>query len=224
MNTLFWVRHGENPANLTTEFSCRRVDYSLTAKGRLQAQQTAAYFRTQPRIDALYCSPMRRTVETAEIIGQALRLAPIAVEDLREINVGDLEEAIPDAANWARHDAVMAAWVAGQTELAFPGGESALALHARMNAGLMQVAGEGDGRRLLVIGHGGALWVHLPFLCPGVSYSTLGENHNCSVTELAVRRGATGLTGRLLRYGDVSHLTGFAADLVSALPDAGAFP
>ena len=41
MNHLYLVRHGENVANLTKEFSCCKVDYSLTAKGVLQAQQTA---------------------------------------------------------------------------------------------------------------------------------------------------------------------------------------
>jgi broad specificity phosphatase PhoE len=39
------VRHGENPANLNNEFSYKLVDYSLILKGRLQAQQTAEYFR-----------------------------------------------------------------------------------------------------------------------------------------------------------------------------------
>jgi probable phosphoglycerate mutase len=33
MNTIYLVRHGENPANLTKEFSCRHVDYPLTEKG-----------------------------------------------------------------------------------------------------------------------------------------------------------------------------------------------
>ena len=37
MNRIYLVRHGENTANLTKEFSHRRVDYSLTPKGILQA-------------------------------------------------------------------------------------------------------------------------------------------------------------------------------------------
>ena len=39
MNRLFLLRHGENQANLTTEFSCWKIDYPLNEKGRQQAWQ-----------------------------------------------------------------------------------------------------------------------------------------------------------------------------------------
>ena len=41
MQRVFLIRHGENQANLTKEFSYRLVDYPLNAKGILQARQTA---------------------------------------------------------------------------------------------------------------------------------------------------------------------------------------
>ena len=44
MTTLYLVRHAENQANLTKEFSHRLVDDALRPKGRLQAEQTAAFF------------------------------------------------------------------------------------------------------------------------------------------------------------------------------------
>lgn len=40
MNIIYLVRHGENKANLTKEFSYKKVDYPLTPKGVIQAQQT----------------------------------------------------------------------------------------------------------------------------------------------------------------------------------------
>ena len=44
MNTLYLIRHGENLANITKEFSHRLVDYSLTPKGRKQlAVQTTKW-------------------------------------------------------------------------------------------------------------------------------------------------------------------------------------
>ncbi|MCB0198167.1 MAG: histidine phosphatase family protein, partial [Anaerolineae bacterium] len=66
-HNFYLVRHGENPANITKEFSYRDVDYSLTPKGVLQAQQTAAHFRNVP-VDAVVASPLKRTRETAAII------------------------------------------------------------------------------------------------------------------------------------------------------------
>ena len=71
MHTIYWVRHGENKANITKEFSYKYVDYSLTPKGIQQAQQTARFFRNK-NIQTIYTSPLKRAVETAEIIARAL--------------------------------------------------------------------------------------------------------------------------------------------------------
>ena len=59
MNTIYLVRHGENRANLTKEFSYKVVDYSLTPKGALQAQQTAQFFQDK-QIHEVYTSPLKR--------------------------------------------------------------------------------------------------------------------------------------------------------------------
>src|SRR5215469_717130 len=39
--TVWYIRHGENPANLTGELSCRTVDYPLTGHGVEQATALA---------------------------------------------------------------------------------------------------------------------------------------------------------------------------------------
>ena len=59
MTHLYLIRHGENLANLTKEFSYRKVDYSLTPKGKLQAEQTARTLQDRG-IAAVYSSPLRR--------------------------------------------------------------------------------------------------------------------------------------------------------------------
>src|SRR5512145_1505714 len=109
-NHVYWVRHGENLANITKEFSSRHVDYSLTPKGVLQAQQTGAYFKDKS-IDALYSSPLKRAAETAAIIGAAIGLPVTVIEGFREIDVGELEREPPTAENWAFHDRVFRAWL-----------------------------------------------------------------------------------------------------------------
>lgn len=103
MNYLYWVRHGENPANIAKQFSCRLVDYPLTPKGVLQAQQTADYFRDKA-IHEVYASPLKRAVQTAEIIAAPLELAVHTVEHFREVNVGTLESQPPTAEVWTFHD------------------------------------------------------------------------------------------------------------------------
>ena len=81
---LFLIRHGESANNALADTSQRVADPELTAKGRAQIEQVAAYLaeglhlnpaeRTEDRpfLDRLYCSPMIRTLHTAQAIGQAL--------------------------------------------------------------------------------------------------------------------------------------------------------
>ncbi len=220
MNRIYWVRHGENRANLTLEFSHRRVDYPLTPKGVLQAQQTAEYFVDRD-IHEIYSSPLKRTVETAGIIGARLNLSVVVVENLREIDVGELEGQPPSAELWAQHNKVLDDWFAGRSEVAFPGGEDHRMLRARVRAALEQIVDRKSGRNIIVVGHGGTLAMTLPDLYPLVDRNWLRHAavHNCSITEILVRRQDDGLEGELLTWSSCAHLSGTAADLVPGTLD-----
>jgi len=61
------IRHGENKANITREFSCKTVDYPLTEKMRIQAKQTAEALANL-KIDKIVSSPLLRAKQTAEAI------------------------------------------------------------------------------------------------------------------------------------------------------------
>jgi broad specificity phosphatase PhoE len=218
MNRLFLVRHGENRANLTREFSYKLVDYSLNARGILQAQQTAAYFKDKP-IHAVYSSPLKRAVETADIIGQALGLPVTVIEQFREINVGQLEGQEPTAEQWAFHDRIFYAWLAGDPTPKFPGGEDYGELLDRMQAGIRQALAGRDGQNVIVVGHGGNTTVTLKDICANVDTDCLlrASNPNCSITEIVFENGHG--PGELIRWASADHLHGEAANalrLVSA--------
>src|SRR6266536_1904048 len=68
---LYLVRHGQSEANVTWEFSYRRVDPPLTERGLRQVNATAEYLASLD-VDGLYSSPMTRALQTAEIFGRAL--------------------------------------------------------------------------------------------------------------------------------------------------------
>ena len=154
MNLIYLLRHGENVANLTKEFSCRKIDYSLTPRGILQSQQTAAFFQTQA-IDAIYASPLKRAVETATIVANALMLPVTTLEELREIDVGPLEEATDLTAAWKFHNGILQAWFIGDPDARFPQGENQHDLIRRMRSALQQAVHGRDGQRILLVGHGG---------------------------------------------------------------------
>ncbi len=115
MNRLLLVRHGENRANLTKELSHRLIDYPLTAKGKLQAEQTAAYLSAYP-VTQVFTSPLKRARETAEIITAELAVSVRVLEPFRELNVGTLEVEPPTAASWQLHDEIVWAWATGDAE------------------------------------------------------------------------------------------------------------
>lgn len=222
MNRVFLVRHGENRANLTKEFSFKLVDYPLTEKGRIQATQTAVFFRGRS-IQAIYSSPLKRASETAQIIAAALDLPVTILEQFREVDVGSLELKPPTAEAWEEHNKVIQAWFEGHTNRRFPGGENYYELLARMQAGLEQVLDGLQNHNLIIVGHGGIFTFTLPYICPQVGPEDLRyvENHNCSITEILIDSQNGKLQGDLIRYADTRHLSGQAAELVSGVPKMG---
>jgi len=224
MNHLYLVRHGENPANLTKEFSFRSVDYSLTPKGRMQALQTGQFFR-QKRIDAVYSSPLKRAAETAEIICAEVGLPFTVLEDLREVNVGALEGQKPTAELWEQHDAILKAWKNGQSDVSFADGEDHLSLCRRMRCALQTMTSDRVDANILAVVHGGLLALTLKDLCPAADWGEIlnRPNSNCSITEYEVENGPEGLHCRLLAWASTSHLHGEAAILEPGTPRPNSF-
>lgn len=206
-NTIFYVRHGENPANLTREFSHRLVDYSLTETGRRQAERTAAHFQRQ-RIDAIYSSPLKRARETAEIIARRLTMPVSIVEQFREVNVGSLDgQASPEL--WKLHDSIFEDWlVRGNMDSRFPEGETLTELIARMHDGLQTVLAGRDGQRILVVAHGGILVASMRALCPDVTLADMEPLHvaNCAITEMEIETGDNLHVGTLRGWARCTHL------------------
>jgi broad specificity phosphatase PhoE len=175
---VFWARHGENVANLTRTLSYRVFDGDLTDAGRQQARdlgERLAAAAGGDRIGLLVCSPLRRARQTADIVGRRLRL-PVAMEldDLREVNVGDLDGR-SDSRAWEIYARVLGAWRAGDASARFPGGENRDELCARLLRALTVVTSIATGAvadgaapgRSLVVAHGANLRAALPGLTGG---------------------------------------------------------
>lgn len=217
---LFLVRHGESLSNLTKEFSFREIDYSLTPKGVLQSEQTAEHFAIY-RINAIYTSPLKRAQETAQVLGARLSLANHVVEAFREVNVGNLEGAPPDAESWALYDRVVKEWYSGNTGETMPGGESLDQLAERFMVGITEILGEAAGGTVVVVGHGGMFTFALPALCPSLEPAwreAVKECPNCSITEVSVKIVGGRPVGELVEWASADHLYSEAADLVNAFP------
>lgn len=219
MTHLYLIRHGENLANLTKEFSYRKVDYSLTPKGKLQAEQTAGLLQDRG-IAAVYSSPLRRAFETAEQLATRLGQDVVVMEQFRELNVGDLEGQPPTPEAWLAHNEVLRAWRRGELDTAFPGGENFWAVWQRVSDGYRQVIAAHPHQAVAIFAHGGVFATTVKALCPDVDLAQLlrQENHNCSITEVEAELRDGSLHGQLLQWAACTHLSGEAAELVSGTP------
>src|SRR5437870_3761004 len=96
------IRHGSTILAAEDRFA-GSVDVELSDEGRGQAEGLSKRLADET-IAAVYCSPMKRTWETASIVARPHRLTPITREEIREINHGrwetmrraDVEEKYPE--------------------------------------------------------------------------------------------------------------------------------
>jgi 2,3-bisphosphoglycerate-dependent phosphoglycerate mutase len=213
-NTLYLVRHGENPANVRREFSYRKVDYNLTEKGVRQAEQTARYFaamHTERSIDAIYSSPLKRARQTAEIIGAAMGHAVTTIEELREINCGNFDGVPPTDEMWAHHDQILRSWRDGDHDARFPGGEDFHELRARARVALGQAVDGRAGQTIVMVTHGGIVGASLSDICPELDHELVWSvpNRNCAITELELHSEDADVAnawGVLKRWAASDHL------------------
>jgi broad specificity phosphatase PhoE len=225
-NRLYLVRHGENPANINKVFSSRIVDQSLTAKGILQARQTATYFeqmgisRERWVRHSVFCSPLRRAAETAEIIADQLGLGVNVMENFREIDVGSLEESPATAADWSFYRRVVDDWYDGKNESCFPRGEDYYDLWTRTETGLLEITQDVADNHIIVVGHGGIMTLTLKDLCPQIDIDWLRSTgwDNCAITEIDLHKQGDQLHGKLVSWNAHDHLAGVAAELIPGIP------
>jgi len=86
---LYLVRHGATPLSAEDKFSGAANVY-LSDEGRSQAVHLAQRLKDD-NLNAIYASPLDRTMETANILAKHHKTSPIAREGLREISHGHWE-------------------------------------------------------------------------------------------------------------------------------------
>jgi broad specificity phosphatase PhoE len=134
---LVLVRHGEPD----WERGKATGDPGLTELGRLQAARTAALLKRYP-IDVIYCSPLQRALETAEIVGGAQQLKPLVIDDLEEIQapaLRNLSQAEVDS-----YFAAAARRTLQERWTGFPSGESFRHFHKRVSSAIETILGHYD--------------------------------------------------------------------------------
>jgi broad specificity phosphatase PhoE len=223
---LLLARHGQSVWNEVRRFQ-GGTDVALSALGRRQAEALGRAVRGR-RIAAAYVSPMQRAFETATIALAGTRVPLVALDELRELSLGEWEGFTVDEVS-AREGDPYRRWVRAPLDCPPPGGESLPDVSRRVLCAIDRIAtahstdrgprngpqspqrsglpgeavaplGSAREEEVLVVAHGGVISVYACHLL-GCSFNTMWRLRvdNCSLTTVE--------PPRLVTLNDTSHLT-----------------
>jgi len=184
---LLLVRHGETNWNRERRFQ-GHADPPLNGTGREQARTLADELAGEG-IEFVYTSDLARARETAEIVAERLGAGIVALQALREIDVGEwegltwpeIEDRYPEGARaWREHGF---GWTSGETYDQ---------LGERVVPALRRIAADHPSQRVLVVGHGGTIRATKAFI-EGVSVPESRSRSrpigNCEVLRVVTEDG-----------------------------------
>ena len=138
MAELILIRHGKTAGNLLGRYIGSRTDEPLCDEGR---EELAG--KQLPEVERLYVSPMKRCVETAEILWPGFdRKKMQKVTDLRECDFGDFENKNYKELSGNRD---YQAWIDSNGTLPFPNGEAMDAFKSRCREAFAHIVEEVSG-------------------------------------------------------------------------------
>jgi len=143
------VRHGQTEWNVGDRFR-GRADITLNDTGVDQARRVGVALAADP-IDAVYASPLNRTMHTAEYIVGAR--APIVPDPaLMDIDYGDWQ-------GWTKDEAAQRApelyqlWLKSPEQVRFPNGERLVDVRDRAMRSIEMWGRKHDGQSVLLVTH-----------------------------------------------------------------------
>jgi isoleucyl-tRNA synthetase len=149
-NRYWLLRHPESETNQAGILSTSEDKYPLTLKGKKELEKVLPKLKKQ-KIDLIFASPVRRTKETAEIVGQALGKKPVYCPELREREIGVFEEKpVSDYRSFFKNKLER---VTHSPEK----GETGLETKMRMYRFLQKIDRQYKGKNILFISHQGPL-------------------------------------------------------------------
>ncbi|MEA1884245.1 MAG: histidine phosphatase family protein [Thermotogota bacterium] len=167
----------QSEANKLNVFSNTGYQHGLTPIGKQQAFSVLNQLQSmgiQPK--AIYSSPLKRAVETAEIIAKGFELPYEKTPELIEFSVGFLEGKSSDE-DWYQFKLLWDEWfLNNNNSYQIEGGESLTDVVTRVNSFLNRLKEVYQPEDILfLIGHGGTFKAILLFLDESVSRKSLRD-------------------------------------------------
>lgn len=199
---LYLLRHGETESSRFDTF-CGELNPQLTSEGEQMAQAFADQYVSLPW-QAVFVSPMRRTIATAQPFCQATGLDMQLREGLKEVNFGKWENMTKPQVEAAFRDD----YVRWLTEPAWnppTDGETAVQVASRAALVISEIQENYPDGNVLVVAHKSTLRIVLCNLL-GIDLGRYRDRIHLPVASVSLVR--FDLHGPLLvKHGDRSHLS-----------------
>ncbi len=180
--TLYFLRHGETTASQTGGY-CGTLDPDLTPAGNEMARDFAAAYRDLPW-EAVFCSPLKRAVATAQPLCEAVGLTPKLRDGLKEIAYGQWEGKTPDGVNREFHDEYVS-WLADPGWYPPTGGERGVDIARRSSLVLDEIEQSLPSGNVLVVSHKATTRIILCSLL-GIDVGRYRDRISLAVTALSI--------------------------------------
>ncbi len=205
--TLYFLRHGETEASLIGRYS-GTTDVNLTPTGEQMAREFAEAYQTLPWV-AVFCSPLKRTMATAQPLCDATGL-PLNLRDgLAEIAYGRWEEKTPTEVDREFHDDYVR-WLADPGWNAPTGGEKGIEIARRSAAVLTEIEQIYADGPVLIVSHKATIRIMLCSLL-GIDVGRFRDRIGMPVASVSIV--ALQEHGPLLKVmGDRCHLSAALRD------------
>lgn len=207
MKRVIFIRPGETQWNKDGRWQ-GHVAVPLNAHGRMQAERLAKFVRNTG-IAILYTSDLRRALDTATILANALGLQTIPDERLRERHIG-IWQGLTQEEVEAWYPVEFQKLRNNPNEFQVPGGESRREVMKRMKAAFDDIIARND-ETIGIVTHTTAIRALLGTLMPDMDVLSM-EFSNMSVTSMM-------LDGdwRITQQNDVIHLEGMTTQIFPEL-------
>ncbi len=198
---IYLVRHGATDLTAEDRFA-GSSDVPLSDAGRRQVASLAERLRGED-LDAIYASPLQRTVETARILGVPHGLEPIAEPGLREIDYGHWEGLRRSEVESAFRDEY-AIWQEDPFVIAPAGGESGVNVLNRALPVVRRIVERHRHRTVVVVSHKGTNRLLIGSLL-GFDMRGYRDRLDQSPAALSILDFMSEVRPRLCLFNDVSH-------------------
>jgi broad specificity phosphatase PhoE len=145
------VRHGQTAWNREVRFR-GQADLELDESGLKQAEATGRYVAARWPVVAVYASPLRRAMQTAEAIAGAQGLTAQPLAGLLDINFGAWQGLSPDEVS-QRYPDLYQAWVEAPHTVCAPGGERLDDVRSRVVSALEDVIARHPAQSVALVSH-----------------------------------------------------------------------